>query len=128
MNLTDFLSPEFVSQETFLIGQTLAAGEVTAPIGMLTQPQRVALTLCLAGDRLDFNGRIGWRHVSGGGRRIQGATIDALQSLGHLSVTRRCQRRATARLTLTGDWYARSIVSHRLDAAKRITANLARDT
>ena len=123
MNTSEFLSPEFLTTPYFLVGQMLAAGEPHAPVHALTSPQQAALLLCLARDRLDFNGRLGWRMAGGDEPRLYGATIELLADLKLLAVHRRTTRTATARLTQNGNWYARTVVSIRMAALDRIKTN-----
>lgn len=123
MNVADFLSPDFVNQPHFMVGQILLPDEAPArDTGTLTLAQQRALLFCLSGERLDFNGRQGWRHAKGGAVRIEGRTVECLAALDLLTIRRTGTRKATARLTVRGNLYARTISTERIAAANRAIA------
>ena len=97
----------------FLLGQTLHPGEPPATGALrLARPYRRALTLCLDGERLDDARRLGWRHPRSAHARIGHGVIRTLAARGLMTVVARGRFARHVRLTPTGDWYARTLVSH----------------
>lgn len=115
------------SEPLFLIGQMLESGEQPAPNARsLPRQQRAALELCLGGERLDYRRRNGWQHPQGS-IRIHDATIATLASKGMLVIVRRSQFKKHAKLTTRGTWYARTLVTQKIEATRRICADLRRE-
>jgi hypothetical protein len=110
-----------MSGDALLAGQTLRAGEIAAANARnLPGPQRAALTLCLAADRLDFRGRCGWHQPGDAANRIKQITIDALARKKLIVIVGRLRFTRHARLTLAGDWYARTLVSEAMALAAAV--------
>lgn len=110
-----------MSNDALLAGQTLRAGEIAAVNAKnLPSQQRSALTLCLAADRLDFRGRCGWHQPGNAANRIKQITIDALARRGLLVIVGRSRFTRHARLTITGDWYARTLVTEAMALAAAV--------
>lgn len=107
-----------MSGDALLVGQTLQPGEIPATNARnLSGAQRAALTLCLAADRLDYRGRCGWHQPGHAALRIKQATIDALHRAGLLVIVGRSRFARHARLTIAGDWYARTLISEAMEIA-----------
>ncbi len=110
-----------MSSDALLAGQTLRADEIAAGNARnLPGAQRAALTLCLAADRLDFRGRCGWHQPGDTANRIKQITIDALNRKGLIVIVGRSRFTRHARLTLAGDWYARTLVSDAMALAAAV--------
>jgi hypothetical protein len=83
------------------VAPPLAANEPRAPIAVLTGAQRKALMVCL---------EAGTIHRYGGEARISGITVADLARDGLLSIDAVGKTR-TARLTMRGSWFARTVAT-----------------
>lgn len=111
-----------MTEPWFLVGQMLDPGELPAPCAAsIPLPQRRALELCLGGERLDYRRRNGWQHPQGS-IRIHDVTIATLERKGMLVIVRRSQFKKHARLTKRGTWVARTLVTQKIEAVRRICA------
>ncbi|HEY2183892.1 MAG TPA: hypothetical protein VGH39_02760 [Xanthobacteraceae bacterium] len=90
----------------------LQAGERPAPIAILSDAKRAALIAFLHGDGTLHKSRGVWcaQPAKAAERRIYGMTIADLARDGMLTVTV-TRKAASARLTLRGEWFARTLAA-----------------
>jgi hypothetical protein len=93
------------------VAPPLAANEPRAPIAVLTGAQRKALMVCLEAGTIHRCGGA-WVPASGNGgeARISGITVADLARDGLLSIDAVGKTR-TARLTMRGSWFARTVAT-----------------
>jgi hypothetical protein len=95
---------------------SLAPNEPKAPIAMLTRAKRAALVTCLHGGGTLYKHRGVWvpSPIDPSEQRISGITVADLGRDGMLAL-RFEGRRASARLTARGSWFARTAAGDTAD-------------